>query len=209
LNAARFCLKKDYVPVANTSKDEWNTNARSDIKGDQKEACNNLRDRYFALQVEVEDKITEIPPVTPQETVKGDDGKVINNQGPGPNVPHDSCADSHWCTYKGWYIGAGVGLAALGLVWWLVDSNDNDSTTPVYVPPAAPPLPPGTPCLAPKMLVNGVCSSPVIEPPPVNPCPPPKTVINGVCTTPVITPPVIPPSETGTGTGPQGFGGVR
>jgi hypothetical protein len=201
LTAAQFCLEGSNDGPMPPTSEYWDAHAKQKgnppgLRKDQKEACDNLKDRYFALQVEVEDKIIDAPPMKPQEPVKGD--PQFNNQLSGPKVPpEDECG--FWCKNKGWFIGAGIGLAALGLVWWLVDSNDNDSTTPVYVPPAAPPLPP--PVVTPV--------TPPIDPPPVNPCPAPNTMINGVCTTPVITPPVIPPSEAGTGSGPQGFGGVR
>ncbi len=202
LNAAGYCLKDNYLEGPNPpTPADWDQHAKAvgkppGLRPDQKEACDNLKKRFFALQVEVEDKIIEAPPTSPQEPVKGD--PQFNNQLSGPKVPpEDECG--FWCKYKGWFIGAGVGLAALGLVWWLVDSNDNNSTTPVYVPPAAPPLPPPVAPPGPQP----------VDPPPVNPCPAPNTVINGVCTTPVITPPVIPASEAGTGNGPQGFGGVR
>lgn len=50
LNAARFCTKGGVSNIE--SRAEWEAKARTDIRKDQKEACDNLKDRFFDLKVE-------------------------------------------------------------------------------------------------------------------------------------------------------------
>nr|WP_295905619.1 hypothetical protein [uncultured Bdellovibrio sp.] len=111
----------------------------------------------------------------------------------------DDCG--FWCRNKNWIIPVGVGIAALGLFWWLFkDKNKAKAQTPTYVPPA--PVPEPTATTSP--------TTPVVEPPPPAPCPAPNSMINGVCTPPVIVPPPTPTTEGGTKTDEPGrAGGVR
>lgn len=50
LNAAQFCTKGGVSNIE--SRAEWERKARTDIKKDQKQACDNLKDRFFDLKVE-------------------------------------------------------------------------------------------------------------------------------------------------------------
>lgn len=55
LNAAKFCTKGGVSSV--DSAKEWEAKARKDIRTDQIQACENLKDRYFDLKVESIEKI--------------------------------------------------------------------------------------------------------------------------------------------------------
>lgn len=117
---------------------------------------------------------------------------------PAGEAVADSCG--YWCRNKNWIIPVGVGLAALGLFWWLFKDDDDDDDDK-YVPPVSvSPTPSPSPTVTP---------APTVEPPPVT-CNPPNTLVMGVCTPPVIVPPPPVTSEGGTQTDAPGrAGGIR
>lgn len=204
LNAAKFC-NGDKTFNDSINKDSWTT--RSGLLGDQYEACENLKDRFFNLQVEAATPVDKCvgQPGTHDDgngncvKVEGvPSGDVVESLPPAKTIPEDTC--SWFCRNKNWLIPLGVGAAAFGLVWWIVDSNKSKAAAPVYVPPAAPPL--TTPVVTPP-------TGSTITPVPANNCPAPNVLTNGVCTTPVIVPPPAILNEGGSGNGPTGVSGIR
>lgn len=150
----------------------------------------------------------------PEGSKEGEDGTCLvveaGGQGdlPGGNGATKEVTSEcgFWCKNKNWIIPVGVGLAALGLFWWLFkDKSKASNNGPVYIPPA--PVPEPTATTSPT-----VPTAPVTPPPPA-PCPSPSTMVNGVCVPPVVVePPVTTPvtSEGGTKTdNPGRAGGVR
>lgn len=84
LNAAGFCTKGGVTSIENAK--EWESKARKDIAKDQKEACENLKDRFFDLKIEVAG-----PVVAPACEVAGanrnEKGDCVCSDGKPPRPP--------------------------------------------------------------------------------------------------------------------------
>lgn len=235
-NAAEFCTVQGQASTVSSSS--WVTKAN--LKSDQVDACDNLKDRFFDLLV----KLDEIPPPVVGEGIlpgpsEANCAKENKNYDPetescvcpagqqdpkdpnvclatkdddaaGAIVPKEPQGPNWWDRNKNWAVPVGIGVIGLGIFWWLMDKDKKNNNSNNYVPPAPPPFPPASICESPKVLVNGVCSTPVVLPP-SNPCPSPNQMVGGVCVPPVIVgPPSVPTSEGGTTTGTDGSaGGVR
>lgn len=124
----------------------------------------------------------------------GGEGDPAGKQPPAK----DDCG--FWCKNKSWIIPLGIGVAALGLFWWLFkDKSKAKNKAPEYIPPAPVPEPTAT--------VSPSPTSTIIDPPVAPPaCVAPNTLVNGICTPPVVVPPV-PSGEGGTTPSNPGMGG--
>ncbi|MDG0816563.1 hypothetical protein [Bdellovibrio svalbardensis] len=87
LNAAQFCTKGGVSSIE--SRAEWERKARTDIKKDQKEACDNLKDRFFDLKVEVSGPATPAQPCSVRipGSHEGDGGTCLCEDGKPPRPP--------------------------------------------------------------------------------------------------------------------------
>lgn len=232
-NASEFCTVKG--SASTTAASSWVT--RSDLREDQMDACENLKDRYFDLMVKAGDIPGPVPgegelpgpsvencakenknfdPET--ETCICPDGQKdpkdpnkclpTKDDDGGAGVPVKNDGPNWWDRNKGWVIPVGIGLIGLGLFWYL-SKKENDAVSTTYTPPTPPPLPPTPVCDSGQVLKDGVCTNPVVTPP-ANPCPAPNQMVNGVCVPPVVVDPPAVPSEGGSGTTNDGSaGGVR
>lgn len=78
---------------------------------------------------------------------------------------------------RSWLIPLGIGVLALGALWWLTSSKKKKSKNPTYVPPVNgtddptnptnPPVTPPTnpepnPCVPPNVMINGQCTSVIV-----------------------------------------------
>lgn len=84
LNAAQFCTKGGVNSIA--SRSEWEAKARTDIRKDQKEACDNLKDRYFDLSVALSQQPVAAtgPACEVQGASKNDKGECVCSDGKPP-----------------------------------------------------------------------------------------------------------------------------